>query len=270
MLVKLVSLIGLFMCGLAWVGWRFFVVPPPPAGNLPESVSVGGENPAWLQGGGDNSVAGRRWIRSASGWRQWAAVLVSLLAAGMIASVVFALSGRFSLDPLRAFQFQQGEHIQSMLNPEELVVPPPLPPSMFVNAERPELETADRDWGRLEPEFARGVLVVLARMGARGYPMVLLEGYRSPERQDRLASSAVRVTNARAFQSRHQFGLAADLAPVRDGHLRISEQDPWAMEAYRVLGEEAQRAGLVWGGRWSLKDYGHVEAAAPMAAISKK
>jgi peptidoglycan L-alanyl-D-glutamate endopeptidase CwlK len=268
MLIRLVSLMAALICGLAWVGWRYFVAPSRAIGNLTESVAIGR---AFRREDGSCSFATRpRGRRYASGWRQWAAVAVPVLAAGMVACAVFALSGRISLDPLRAFQFQQGGHIQSMLSPEKLVLPPPLPPSMFITAERPELETADRDWGRLEPRFMRTVLEVFARMQARGYPLALLEGYRSPERQDRLAASATRVTNARAFQSRHQYGLAADLAPVRDGRLRISEQDPWAMEAYRALGEEAERAGLVWGGRWSLKDYGHVEVAASMAAISKK
>jgi peptidoglycan L-alanyl-D-glutamate endopeptidase CwlK len=268
MLIRLVSVIGVLLCGLAWVGWRFFVAPSRAFGSLPESVSV--ERVACSQEESGISATRHRRFRFVPGWRQWAAAVVPMLAAATVACSVFALSGRISLDPLQAFRFQQGEHIQSMLSPEKLVVPPPLPPSMFITAERPELETADRDWGRLEPRFMRAVLEVFARMQARGYPLALLEGYRSPERQDRLAASATRVTNARAFQSKHQYGLAADLAPVRDGRLRVSEQDPWAMEAYLALGEEADRAGLVWGGRWSLKDYGHVEVAASMATISKR
>ena len=76
------------------------------------------------------------------------------------------------------------------------------------------------------------------------------------------------VTSARAFQSKHQFGMAVDLAPLRDGRLIISERDPWAMEAYLALGEEAEKAGLIWGGRWWFKDYGHVEIAESIKAIA--
>jgi peptidoglycan LD-endopeptidase CwlK len=144
-----------------------------------------------------------------------------------------------------------------------LVPPPPLPPETFVTADRPHLQGADRDWAKLDPVFRDRVLMLLARLAARGYPMALLEGYRSPERQDLLAGLGGHVTLARAFQSAHQFGLAVDLAPLRAGKLVIDESDPEAMTAYAALGEEAERLGLVWGGRWAMRDYGHVEAARP-------
>ncbi|RIX42066.1 MAG: M15 family peptidase [Rhodocyclales bacterium GT-UBC] len=160
-------------------------------------------------------------------------------------------------------------HIQGALNPERLVPPPVMPPSLFVGSERLALETADRDWGHLNPVFAQSVLRLLARLQERGYVFVLLEGYRSPERQDLLADAGAHVTGARAFQSKHQFGFAVDLAPLREGRLVISEREPWAMAAYQALGEESERGGLVWGGRWWFKDYGHVEIAGSLAAISR-
>jgi peptidoglycan L-alanyl-D-glutamate endopeptidase CwlK len=92
-----------------------------------------------------------------------------------------------------------------------------------------------------------------------GYDMALLEGYRSPERQDVLAAAGSHVSNARAFQSFHQFGLAADCAFIRDGRLVISERDPWAMRGYRLYGEVAESVGMVWGGRWTMMDLGHTE-----------
>jgi peptidoglycan L-alanyl-D-glutamate endopeptidase CwlK len=92
-----------------------------------------------------------------------------------------------------------------------------------------------------------------------GYDMALLEGYRSPERQAILAAKGGSVTNAGAYQSYHQYGLAADSAFYRDGKVVISEKDPWAMRGYQLYGEVAEAAGLVWGGRWKLLDLGHVE-----------
>ena len=68
--------------------------------------------------------------------------------------------------------------------------------------------------------------------------MVLLEGYRSPERQDSLAGQATLVTKAKGGQSKHQYGLAVDLAPIRAGKVVISERDPWAMQAYTALGRK--------------------------------
>jgi peptidoglycan L-alanyl-D-glutamate endopeptidase CwlK len=92
-----------------------------------------------------------------------------------------------------------------------------------------------------------------------GYEMALLEGYRSPARQDLLAKMGSAVTNARAFQSWHQYGLAADCAFWREGKLVISEKDPWAMRGYKLYGEVAESLGLTWGGRWTMMDLGHTE-----------
>jgi peptidoglycan L-alanyl-D-glutamate endopeptidase CwlK len=154
--------------------------------------------------------------------------------------------------------------IAALLQGEQLVPPPPLPPLAFSSAEvellRPMLSQADRDWQRLDKDFARRLLVVFNVMRERhGYDMALLEGYRSPERQERLAAAGSHVSNARAFQSFHQYGLAADWAFVREGRLVISERDPWAMRGYQLYGEVAEAVGMVWGGRWTTMDFGHTE-----------
>lgn len=154
--------------------------------------------------------------------------------------------------------------IAALLEGEQLVPPPPLPPLAFVTAEvellRPMLSQADRDWLLLDKDFARRLLAVFNVMRERhGYEMALLEGYRSPERQDRLAAAGGHVSNARAFQSFHQFGLAADCAFIREGKLVISERDPWAMRGYQLYGEAAEAVGMVWGGRWTMMDLGHTE-----------
>jgi peptidoglycan L-alanyl-D-glutamate endopeptidase CwlK len=154
--------------------------------------------------------------------------------------------------------------IAALLQGEHLVPPPPLPPMAFATAEvellRPMLAQADRNWRRLDQDFAQRLMLVFNVMRERhGYDMALLEGYRSPERQDVLAAAGSHVSNARAFQSFHQFGLAADCAFIRDGRLVISERDPWAMRGYRLYGEVAESVGMVWGGRWTMMDLGHTE-----------
>ncbi|CAL93918.1 hypothetical membrane protein [Azoarcus olearius] len=116
----------------------------------------------------------------------------------------------------------------------------------------------DRDWAKLDARFRERLQRVVERLRGRGQHFVLVEGYRSPERQDQLFALPTKVTAARAWESRHQYGLAADLAPVRDGAASF-ETDGLGMEAYRLLGEEAEAAGLTWGGRWDIRDYGHVE-----------
>ncbi|MBZ2207335.1 M15 family metallopeptidase [Massilia soli] len=154
--------------------------------------------------------------------------------------------------------------VLALLAGENLAPPAALPPMAFSTREvelvRPMLVTASRNWGMLHPDFHQRLLMAFKIMREKhGYEMALLEGYRSPDRQNLLASIGAQVTNARAFQSWHQYGLAADCAFWRDGKLIISEKDPWAMRGYRLYGEVAESLGLTWGGRWTMMDFGHTE-----------
>lgn len=161
------------------------------------------------------------------------------------------------------------ERIAALLAGERLTPPAPLPPEVFTTREvelaRPMVRFASRDWALLDAEFAQRLLMVFRIMREQhGYEMVLLEGYRSPQRQEQLAAMGGHVTQAGAFRSYHQFGLAADSAFVRMGQVVISERDPWAMRGYELYGEVAASLGLTWGGGWkNLKDLGHVELRRP-------
>jgi peptidoglycan L-alanyl-D-glutamate endopeptidase CwlK len=154
--------------------------------------------------------------------------------------------------------------VAALLQGEQLVPPASLPPLAFATSEvelvRPMLVDASRNWGLLHADFSQRLLLAFKIMKEKhGYEMALLEGYRSPARQDMLARAGSQVTNARAFQSWHQYGLAADCAFWRDGKLVISEKDPWAMRGYQLYGEVAESLGLTWGGRWTMMDFGHAE-----------
>jgi peptidoglycan L-alanyl-D-glutamate endopeptidase CwlK len=154
--------------------------------------------------------------------------------------------------------------VAALLKGEQLVPPASLPPLAFNTREvelvRPMLVDASRNWGLLHPDFSQRLLLAFRIMKEKyGYEMALLEGYRSPARQDLLAKMGSAVTNARAFQSWHQYGLAADCAFWREGKLVISEKDPWAMRGYKLYGEVAESLGLTWGGRWTMMDLGHTE-----------
>jgi peptidoglycan L-alanyl-D-glutamate endopeptidase CwlK len=196
--------------------------------------------------------------------------LLIFITAGILATpplVAIALRGK------QLFQFNDisrlpDEKIAQLLNGEQLVPPPPLPPEAFATQEveqvRPALKDASRDWNQLDADFRTRLLLVYKIMREQyGYDMALLEGYRSPERQNRLAQMGGNVTNAAAFQSYHQYGLAADNAFLRDGKLVISEKDPWAMRGYQLYGQVAEQVGLTWGGRWKMMDLGHVEYHKP-------
>lgn len=158
--------------------------------------------------------------------------------------------------------------IQALLEGERLAPPAPLPPDAFTTREvelvRPKLGGASRNWDLLDADFRQRLLLAYRIMREQhGYEMALIEGYRSPERQEELAGMGTHVTNAGAFQSYHQYGLAADSAFFRDGKIVISEKDPWAMRGYELFGETAELVGLTWGGRWKMMDFGHVELRRP-------
>lgn len=178
--------------------------------------------------------------------------------------LALVLSGRNMLGGFDSDSHAINDQIADLLKGEQLAAPAPLPPLVFTTAEvtlvRPMLDSANRNWQLLDPDFAQRLLLVFKIMKENhGYDMAILEGYRSPERQNALAAAGPAVTNAKAFQSYHQFGLAADCAFLRDGKLLISERDPWAMRGYRLYGEAAESVGLRWGGRWTMMDFGHTE-----------
>ncbi|RJS91707.1 M15 family peptidase [Salinisphaera sp. Q1T1-3] len=154
--------------------------------------------------------------------------------------------------------------VDRLLKGEHLAPPQPLPPAAFTTREvetvRPDLVYANRKWKLLKAGFRQRLLAVYKTMQNQyGYHMVLLEGYRSPERQRKLANQDDRVTNAGAGQSYHQYGLAADSAFLRDGKVVIRRDNDWIKRGYKLYGQVAQQYGLTWGGNWSFHDYGHVE-----------
>lgn len=158
--------------------------------------------------------------------------------------------------------------VAQLLEGEQLAPPAALPPLVFTTAEveqeRPMIASASRDWGLMQPQYMQRLLMAFKIMKEKhGYDMAILEGYRSPERQNLLARMGSSVTNAAAFQSWHQYGLAADCAFLRDGKIVVTEKDPWAMRGYQLFGEVAETLGLTWGGRWKMMDFGHTELRLP-------
>jgi len=103
----------------------------------------------------------------------------------------------------------------------------------------------DRDLGKLTPGFRRRVERVLARMQARGFDAVVWEAWRSPERAAKLAAKGTGIA-----LSMHTLGIAVDI---------ISRKNRWdaGPEFWQALGEEYEREGIVWGGRWRSGDNPH-------------
>lgn len=209
------------------------------------------------------------WVSVGRSLRQhtllWAGGLFLLLLPPF-AAVLF--SGKSMLEGFDISSRDANVQVSELLRGELLVPPPPLPPDFFTSQEvtfvRPMLVSASRNWQLLNSEYTQRLLLVFKIMKEKyDYDMTILEGYRSPERQNMLAAMGPSVTNVAAFQSYHQFGLAADCAFMRYGKLVISEKDPWAMQGYRLYGEVAESVGLTWGGRWKMMDLGHTELHLP-------
>jgi len=233
----------------------------------------------WVQRVGQGGRAGlsragvgQRVLASGLGWllrhARW--VLGALVVLTALPLVAMAWRHWVAIDTFDHTDVRiRDERVAALLAGERLVPPAPLPPEVFTTREvelvRPAVRFASRDWALLDPDFAQRLLMVFRIMREQhGYEMVLIEGYRSPQRQAQLAAMGGHVTKVGAFRSYHQFGLAADSAFLRDGRIVISERDPWAMRGYALYGEVAASLGMTWGGGWrNLKDYGHVELRRP-------
>lgn len=227
---------------------------------------------------GDAGTALRTHGRRTRGWlvrqRYWLLGAAALLLLPPL--LILSTRQRVMLDGFEpASRAAPDSRIVQLLRGEQLAPPPELPPAVFVAAEaellrRPAsaiapdaIASADRRWQRIAPDFQQRVLAIYRVMHEQyGYRMVLVEGYRSPERQAELARGG-KATNAGAGQSCHQYGLAVDSALFRDGKLQWDMEDPWTRRGYFLYGELAAQAGLEWGGNWrSLKDYVHLEMKA--------
>ncbi len=228
----------------------------------------------WNQGGLQHAgafgqAAQGRLQRSVRFMRRHAVLMLSgAVVLAVPTMLALLLSGRSMLGSFDSDSHEINAQVAELLKGEQLAAPAPLPPLAFTTAEvaqvRPMLDSANRNWILLDQQFSQRLLLVFKIMKeTHGYDMAILEGYRSPERQNLLAAAGSSVTNARAFQSYHQFGLAADCAFLRDGKLVISEKDPWAMRGYQLYGATAEAAGLHWGGRWTMMDFGHTELRVP-------
>jgi peptidoglycan L-alanyl-D-glutamate endopeptidase CwlK len=209
-------------------------------------------------------------LHTARGQGRWIALGTLALMAGPL--IAIAARGLLELDAYdHTASRPVNAQVAALLHGEQLAPPSPLPPELFTTREleqaRPNLRHASRQWELLDAAFRQRLLVVFKLMRERhGYDMVLLEGFRSAQRQAQLAALGPQVTRAGAGRSYHQVGLAADLAFLRDGRIVISERDAWAARGYALYGDVARSVGLTWGGDWdSLRDLGHVELRRPGA-----
>lgn len=127
---------------------------------------------------------------------------------------------------------------------------------------------SDLLWSRIDttqlyPPFFERAQKVVQQLFEAGKPYWVIEGCRSYERSDALYAQGRTapgpiVSNARAGQSAHNFGIAVDV--VLDGYIdRAGLQPDWRPESYIPLGPVVRANGLIWGGDWVFKDRPHFQ-----------
>lgn len=124
----------------------------------------------------------------------------------------------------------------------------------------------------MNPIVLESLQATISEAKARGMIVGLHYGLRTAEEQDRLYALGRTipnpdgkskekpmgniVTNARAFESWHCYGLAADLVFKDDRGNWTWNKTP---EQWEELGKCGEVFGLTWGGRWKMKDYPHFQ-----------
>lgn len=112
----------------------------------------------------------------------------------------------------------------------------------------------------LRPEVATTARKFVSEAKKQGIDLLITCTYRDPASQNELYAQGRTapgpiVTNARAWQSWHQYRVAFDVVPIVAGKPVWSDRKLW--ERIGALGESL---GLEWGGRWkTLVDRPHFQ-----------
>jgi peptidoglycan L-alanyl-D-glutamate endopeptidase CwlK len=95
-----------------------------------------------------------------------------------------------------------------------------------------------------------------------GIDVIITSTYRDAESQDALYAQGrtkpgSKVTNARAWESYHNYRIAFDFCPIVNGKCQWSD-----IKTFTKCGEIGESLGLEWAGRWvSFKEMAHLQEA---------
>lgn len=119
---------------------------------------------------------------------------------------------------------------------------------------------SQRRLAKVHPMLSTAIQKLVQTCSDKGYVIEVVQGLRTYEEQNMLYAQGrthkgPKVTNAKGGQSYHNFGLAVDLCPFKNG------APDWEDEkGFNLIGTTAESLGLDWGGRWQkFPDRPHVQ-----------
>ncbi len=118
-----------------------------------------------------------------------------------------------------------------------------------------------RSLDELLPQVRERVEKFLAACKAEGIDLLVTSTYRDNQSQEALYAQGrtkpgVKVTNARAGQSFHNYRCAVDVVPMMNGKPVWNVKDP----VWQRVGTLGKAAGLEWAGDWTrFKEYAHFQ-----------
>lgn len=109
----------------------------------------------------------------------------------------------------------------------------------------------------LSPAFKPKAIELLARCVEQGIAVMIIDTLRTPAEQAENIRRGVSWTQ----RSRHLTGDAIDICPFMQFNLHGPDKLQWdgADPTWAAVGRIGEELGLVWGGRWKVKDWGHFE-----------
>lgn len=116
-----------------------------------------------------------------------------------------------------------------------------------------------RDVNLLHPLLQEKARSLIDKCRAKGIEIIITQTLRTKAEQDALyaqgrTTPGAIVTNCRYPQSLHCWGVAFDVAVVKDG------KATWETAYYKPVGLIGKTLGLEWGGDWvNFKDYPHFQ-----------
>jgi peptidoglycan LD-endopeptidase CwlK len=115
----------------------------------------------------------------------------------------------------------------------------------------------DRRLTTLDEKFRPLAVELLARCVEAGIPVLIVNTRRTATEQAELRRKGLSWVR----ESKHQLGLAIDIAPYEVYLAHGADKVLWNAEdpLWGKLGEIGKGLGLTWGGDWKARDLGHFE-----------